>query len=299
VQQWTFSIQQQLPKSFVGQAAYVGNKGTKLFTRNRHNTLNPTTRVRPFPAFNDFDSKDNYGNSNFHGLQTSLTRNFAKGWMFQGQYLWGHVLDDSAGSGEGQEPQNASCRTCERGNSDFDIRQTMTLNSVYQLPFARGNRWIGGWDLSGIFTVRTGRPINVTVERAAAATPDGRTTRQRPDAVPGVSWKPDVQTPSRFVNPAAFRAPAAGTWGNLARNAIYGPGLWQADLALSKRTPLKESVALDFRVEAFNLFNRAQFGQPQANLSASNFGIIQNTANDKAVGTGTSRQLQFMLRLSF
>lgn len=299
VQQWTFSIQQQLPGSFVGQVAYVGNKGTKLFTRNRHNTLNPVTRVRPFPAFNDFDSKDNYGNSNFNGLQTSLTRNLAKGWMLQGQYMWGHVIDDSSGSGEGQEPQNVFCRTCERGNADFDIRQTMTVNSVYQIPFARSNKWIGGWDASGIFTARTGRPVYISIERAAAATPDGRTTRQRPDVVAGVNWKPDVQTPSRFLNPAAFRLPANGTWGNLGRNAIYGPGLWQADFALSKRTPLKESVTLDFRFEAFNLFNRAQFGQPQSNVSASNFGIIQTTANDKAVGTGTSRQLQFMLRLNF
>ncbi|MFN0104540.1 MAG: carboxypeptidase regulatory-like domain-containing protein [Bryobacteraceae bacterium] len=299
VQQWTMSIQHELPKQFIGQAAYVGNKGTKLFTRNRLNTIDPVTGVRPYPAFNDFDTKDNYGNSSFHGLQASLARSFVKGWQFQGQYMWGHVIDDSSGSGEGQEPQNVFCRACERGNADFDIRQTATLNSVWQLPILRNNRAFGGWTMSGIYTVRTGRPLYITIDRSSAAVPDGNTRRQRPDVVPGVNWLPDVQTPSRFLNPAAFRAPANKTWGNLGRNSLYGPGLWQFDMALNKRTVLKDDMALEFRFEAFNLFNRAQFGQPASNLSSPNFGIIQTTANDKAVGTGTSRQLQFMLRLNF
>jgi hypothetical protein len=102
-----------------------------------------------------------------------------------------------------------------------------------------------------------------------------------------------------WLNLAAFGVPASGVYGNSGRNAFRGPGLWQADLGISKRFRVTEGIAIDFRTEAFNLFNRAQYGEPVANISTSTFGRILQTANDGATGTGTSRQLQFMLRLNF
>lgn len=295
--QWTLSIQRELPGSMVAQVAYVGNVGRNQLTRTYVNTLDPVTRRRPLTNFGQVDEKRFDGITNFNGLQASLTRSFTKGWLFQAQYMWGHAISDSAGSGEGGQIQDVACRACDRGPADYDIRQTFTANSVYQLPWAR-NRWFGGWDMSGIFTARTGTPLSVLVNRAAANVPSGQTQVQRANYIGGNVYLPNPG-PDGWLNPAAFAAPANGTYGNAGRNVFRGPALWQADIGLSKRFRISERLALDFRTEAFNLFNRAQYGNPVNNISNSTFGRINVTANDGATGAGTSRQLQFMLRMSF
>ncbi len=294
---WTFSIQQQLPWSFVGQLAYVGNKGTHLFGRDRVNNLDPVTRRRPFPTFNSIDRKVNYNRSSFHGLQAGLNRSFTKNWLMQMQYLFGKVIDDNAGSGEGSEIMISSCRACDRGVAGFDVKHTMTVNSVYELPWGRNKVW-GGWSVSGFFFARTGLPVNALVNRSAANVPDGNTVGQRPNAT-GLSPIPSNQIPDAYLTAAAFSVPANNTWGNLGRNALRGPGLWQVDSALTKRTRLTERFNTEFRFEVFNLTNRAQLGNPVNNLSNATFGRILSTANDGATGQGTSRQLQFALRLNF
>jgi hypothetical protein len=294
---WTLSVQRQLPKGMVGQIAYVGNVGRNQLTRTYVNTLDPVTRRRPLSTFGQIDEKRFDGNTSFNGLQSSLTRSFSKGWLFQAQYLWGHTISDNAGSGEGGQIQNIACRACDRGDADYDIRQTFTANSVYQLPFAR-SKWYGGWDLSGLFTARTGSPFSVTIARTAATVPSGQTQNQRADYIGGDAYVSN-KGPNQWLNPAAFALPANGTYGNSGRNRFRGPGLWQADTGIAKKFRLTEKMNLDFRTEVFNLFNRAQYGNPVSARQNATFGRILVTANDGATGTGTSRQLQFMLRLNF
>ncbi len=294
---WTLSVQREMPKGFVGQVAYVGNVGRNQLTRTYVNTLDPVTRRRPLTAFGQIDEKRFDGVTNFNGLQSSLTRSFTKGLLLQAQYMWGHAISDNAGSGEGGQIQNVACRACDKGDADYDVRQTFTANGVYQLPFAR-DRWYGGWDLSGIFTARTGLPFSVTIARAAAAVPSGQTQNQRADYVGGAVYATN-KGPGLWLNPAAFAAPANGAYGNSGRNRFRGPGLWQTDMAISKKFRMTEAINLDFRTEFFNFFNRAQYGNPVAARQNSTFGQILATANDGATGTGTSRQLQFMLRLNF
>lgn len=294
---WTLSVQRELPQGFVAQVAYVGNVGRNQLTRTYVNTLNPATRQRPLGAFGQIDEKRFDGNTNFNGLQSSLTRSFSKGLLFQAQYMWGHAISDNAGSGEGGQIQDVSCRACDRGDADYDVRQTATLNGVYQLPFAR-KRWFGGWDLSGIYTARTGLPLTVTIARAAGTVPSGQTQSQRADFVGGNPYAAN-RSAAQWLNPAAFVLPAAGTYGNSGRNRFRGPGLWQADVGLTKRFRVTERVNLDFRAEMFNLFNRAQYGNPVNGRQNATFGQILATANDGSTGSGTSRQIQFMLRLNF
>jgi len=131
--------------------------------------------------------------------------------------------------------------------------------------------------------------------------PDGNNSGQRPDLVPGVSLlPPGGQTVDNWINIAAFATPVSGKWGNLGRNAIRGRNLWQADVALAKDTGLTERLRLVLRVDVFNLFNRAQYGNPTANISApATFGRILTTVNTDATGTGTPRQFQFTARLRF
>ncbi len=120
-----------------------------------------------------------------------------------------------------------ACRACDRSNTALDVRQTLTTNGVWELPFGPGKQYLtsglaskilGGWSLSGLATARTGTPINITISRKAGALPDGNTSSQRPNLVPGASiYAATRSIPTVWFNPAAFSTPANGTWGNLGR----------------------------------------------------------------------------------
>ena len=127
---------------------------------------------------------------------------------------------------------------------------------------------------------------------------DGNSSNQRPDLVPGVSIYPETQTIDAWLNRAAFAVPAKYTWGNLGRNIATGPGVNQWDIALQKRIPIRENHAISFRAEFFNIFNRVHLGNPATNITSSSFGRITSPMN-RDIGTGTPRQIQFMLRYSF
>jgi hypothetical protein len=307
---WSVSVQQALPWRFVTQIGYVGNQGHHLLDRNFVNLIDPATGRRPLPEFGKVDIKSSGSNSNFHGLQVSLLRPFSSGFLFGAQYMWSHSIDEgSLGGGESTAIQNAACRSCDRGNTNQDIRHTLTVNWIYELPFGKGRRHLdsggvlghvfGGWQLSGLMQARTGRPLTITVTRSSADLPDGNNSAQRADRVPGVDLVPPNQSPAQWINPAAFAVPARGTWGNAGRNIMTGPGLFQVDVALQKSFAIGGDRSVDVRVEAFNAFNRDNLANPDTNLSSGvNFGRITGPLN-LGYGTGTARQMQFMLRANF
>jgi len=142
--------------------------------------------------------------------------------------------------------------------------------------------------------------LTVGITRATADAPDGNTSGQRPNIVPGVSIYPaGGPTFSQWLNPAAFAIPARGAWGNAGRSIATGPGLAQVDFSLQKNTRIAEGKALVFRIESFNMFNRIQAGNPgTAFTSPASFGLVSNGLN-RTIGTGTSRQTQLALRLNF
>jgi Carboxypeptidase regulatory-like domain/TonB dependent receptor len=307
---WDLTVQQLLPNSFVGQIAYQGSEGHRLFSATRVNRIDPLTGTRPLPDFGEFNQKANLGNSNFHSLQVSLKRSLTGGWMWETQYMWSHALSDN-GFGAGQYPhiENYACIKCSYSDSDIDIRHSFSANSVYVLPIGPGKRFlngrgiagklVGGWQLSGVATATSGRPIDILVDRNPSDLPDGSTRNQRPDLVPGMSIYPTHQTINNWFNPAAFAVPAPGTWGNLGRNVGRGPGYYEIDTALEKETSITERLGLKFRVEAFNLLNHPIYGDPASDISSGSFGIISSQLNSGATGIGTSRRIQFMLRLQF
>jgi hypothetical protein len=224
--------------------------------------------------------------------------------------MWSHgIADGSIGSGESVTFQNMSCRACDRSSSSIDVRHTMTSNAIYELPWGSGRRFLnghglastilGGWDLSGLATASTGRPVNITIKRSASQLPDGNTGSQRPDLVPGQSIYAADQTVDHWFNPAAFALPAKGTWGDLGRYAARGPGYYEIDSALQKKFRLSERFGLNFRAEAFNLFNHPIYASPSGNVSSGGFGQITSILNTGAVGTGTPRRVEFAMRLDF
>src|SRR5215467_1891580 len=184
---WDFVVQQELAHDLTAQVSYIGGEGHHLFTRYTINLLDPVTGKRPLSGFGSFGLKTNDGNSTFHSLQASTQRRFVNGLLLQANYMWAHAITDaSIGSGESVTFQDMACRACDRSNSSTDVRHVFTMNGVYQLPFARHQRFLGGWEIAGIASARTGLPVNVTVSRAASALPDGNTSSQRPSLVPGV-----------------------------------------------------------------------------------------------------------------
>jgi hypothetical protein len=272
--------------------------------------LDPVTRTRPLPTFGRIDEKRQDANSNFNALQISLHRRSGRGLSWTTEYMWSHSINDgNTGGGEGAQPQNVNCRACDRGHSPSDIRHAITSNWVYEFPFGRGKRYwntgtaakvFAGWDVSGIWTMRTGRPLNITMSRSANDLPDGNSRNPRPNLVPGVSIYPAAgRTFGEWLNLAAFATPASRTWGNLGRHIGRGPGLAQVDFTLQKRTQIAEAKELILRFEAYNIFNRTLAGNPGTNFSApASFGVVLSGLN-RTIGTGTSRQLQLAARFVF
>jgi len=309
--------------------------------------------------FGSVDFKHNVGSSTYNALGLSLERRFSQGLEFQSRYTWSHSINDgSVGGGESSGPENVNCLPCDKGPSIFDIRHNVTVNAVYDLPFGPGKSYlnspgvmgkiVGGWRLSGLGLWHTGHPLTVKMDLSGSISggpfdglpytyllPDGNDqTDQRPDVIPGVPLTlPNARPATPFapgtplINAAAFQAPPLDANGNFTRYGNAGNGLiralnyWQIDMALTKETKLTERVAMEFAVQAFNIFNHVQLGDPgnftlvytpgttPSNLTAdSTFGVISSTVNfnnnnDNAAspntGTGLPRQIQFMLRFKF
>ena len=325
--QWGLSVEQALPGNFLATVSYAGSIGRHLLQESYVNVENPVTGLRPYPAFSQIPWRGTIGDSNYEALAVSLKRTFSRGLLASANYTWAHEIDDdSNGSGDGDSitPQNVSCQPAgapqcgEYASGAFDVRNVFNANAIYELPFGPDKAFLnqagalraifGSWSLSSTFTARTGFPVNLTT---SATGPDGNTNEQRPNVVPG---QPFYLAGGNF-NPAAFCTPGTADplypggvcppglglagFGDVPRNFLRGPGAWQMDLALSKRIPVRERFQLQFRAEAFNIFNRPMYASPDGLISAADFGVIYLPLNTTPVGMGTPRQLQFSLKMLF
>jgi hypothetical protein len=317
VEQWGLSVQRELPADFVGTLSYVGSHGVNLLTLSEVNVVDAATGVRPYPDFGMVSWRGNKDTSSYQAFSAAVKRSFSRGLLFSANYMWSHEIDDgSDGSGDGDSlvPQNVACPQCERARGIWDARHVLNANAVYELPFGPNKPYlnqpgvlrsiVGSWALTSTALARTGFPVNVLVNRSSASVPDGNSTDQRPDLVPGVSLTPPGgKKIAEWINPAAFATPAAGTFGNAPRNVASGPGAWQIDFGAAKSIPLGEQAHLEFRSEFFNIFNHPQYGLPQATFGVPGFGSITQTVNTTTpvspVGSGTPREIQFALRFQF
>jgi hypothetical protein len=298
---WTASLQRKLPLKALASATYLGNKATDVLTTTYVNLVNPLTGVAPYPAFGPVSWRGDVGNSTFHALQLNIRRVFQNGFLFSANYMWSHSINDgSIGGGESDTPQNSFCRSCDKASSDDDVRHSFNFSAVYRLPFR--STLLRGWTLSVIGTAQTGLPLNITIDRGNASVPGdfAISGSERPNYVYGVPLTPPSgSNPQQWINPAAFSTPAAGTFGNLGRNAFRAPGITEFELALAKEIALTERARLRFRADLFNAFNRAQYGAPNADISQTNFGVITTTISNYATGRGTPREFQLSGKISF
>jgi len=247
--------------------------------------------------------------SEYNGFQAGLLKRRTHGLQLQASYTFGHANDNRSGSGGRLEWRNGQSRTFDPynfdldwGRSDFDIRHTFSFNVSYDLPFG-GSSFGQGWQVNALGTFASGVPFTPIIPGDPDR--DGSTDNvARPDVVPGASTVPDGgRRPDLWFNPLAFAFPGAGFRGNAGRNILEGPNFAVVDLSLVKTQKLAGRTSLQFRVEVFNLFNRANFDIPindpdgsavfnDQGQRLSDTGKIFNTITD-------AREVQLALRLLF
>jgi hypothetical protein len=322
VDEWTMSIQHEVARDTNVTLSYIGSEGSHLWTNLIANGINPATGTRPYEGYSTFTEYSTQSSSNFNALEVGVHRNLRTGLLLAANYQWSHAIDDgSVGGAEATVPQNQHCLSCDRASSMWDMRSYLTSSAIWKIPVGRGhtvlgdvnpvvNSILGGWQLAGVGTSRSGLPLDVTLSRARTALPDQINTDQRPNRIPGVSIYPANRSTSGWLNPAAFSVPANGTWGDTGANVARAPGHWQTDFALQKQIHARERSTFTFRAEAFNLLNVAQYGTPVTQLTSTTvngqlvinpgtFGLINSAFNTNPTGSGTPRQIELSLRLDF
>jgi hypothetical protein len=358
MQQWHLSFERELPSNSVFTLGYAGSKGTKLYTFFNGNQAspdpNPNDAIAPrrpvfatligapgpcalatpqycTPVFNTgIDWFRSTGSSNYHSLQASFEKRFAKGLQFQASYTYAHSLDIASNANLGPTQNNSDFRyfrnpQAEYGNSDFDVRHRLVLNSIYELPFGHGkhflgnasglaNQVVGGWQVANIVSISSGNWFTVLDAHGNFANADTGAggVSQRPDQVgdpnragtvpgnPGCVAPAKIHTPTAWFNTCAFADPPLGSFGDVGRNTIQSPGYKTWDFSVFKFFHTSEKTSLEFRAEFFNFLNHTNFlfanSGPQNGNNATTLGTSQFGSLTAA---RPPRQIQFALKFSF
>jgi hypothetical protein len=339
VQSWNLNLESQITPTFGGMIGYFGNKGTHMELDLPVNpivggvrtfkTLAASSPIAPGAALGNITERSSLGTSNYNALWVTAQKRIGHGLQFTTSYTWSHSFDLNSRNFQGVVVQNPFDIRSNYGPSDFDVRNRFVFSAVYQLPF-HGNRLFSGWEVSPIIQLQSGNPLNVV-----AGSPSGGTAISgftgvstiRPDILgpvriaptftsAGVQWFAntavcDPRTGGACPAGAVFAVPVTGTaagtssvnnyhFGNLGRNALTGPTFKDVDLNLSKNTKITERFTLQLRVDAFDLFNHPNFGNPNltATPGSANFGIISSTRFPTG-DAGSARQLQLSAKLLF
>jgi hypothetical protein len=323
--QYNVTFQREVLPQTVVTAGYIGSRGFNQVRNVEANhsvpTILPDGRYffptsptggnppRRNPNFESIRLRTTDGNSWYNGLALGVSKRFSKGLQLQGSYTYGKSTDEgsqaigSADFSNSSQPRYAYDRHDNYGRSDFDIRHNFVMNYSYELPFGQGltglaNALASGWQVSGIITLRSGVPFTPVLgfDRARARPRSGG-AGQRPNWAPGVDQGEVILGgTTRYFDPNAFTLPDAGFFGDVERNTLEGPGYATWDLAVFKNVRLA-NYRLQFRLEAFNVLNRSNFGLPAATVFNAT-GRLENAGEITSI-VGTARQMQLGLKVEF
>jgi hypothetical protein len=328
-QDWNFSVQRALGTDTVIELRYVGTKGTRLprFLEANPAVYGPGATAQNADRRRIYAGCEPLGpctfasvgllagntNSTYHGAQATVTRRFRSGVGFSVSYWYSKTLDYVSSlnlsgsaprlvSGENDVAQNPFDLKSEHGPSLFDARHRLVASGMWRLPDPHSHGSVvralfGGWQLNSIASVSSGTPF--TVYDSANVSLQGSHPEisgffsSRPDAAGDANLGP--RTPDQWVSASAFRrldpVLETGKFGNLGRNTVQGPGIFNLDVSLLKTIPLSESWQLQFRAECFNTTNHPNFALPVNDIASPNFGRI--------LESGPPRLIQFGLKLVF
>ncbi|HZT72466.1 MAG TPA: TonB-dependent receptor [Terriglobales bacterium] len=289
VQDWNLNIEHQLTPTLGVTVGYIGNKGTDLRLSINQNEGNP------FPQYARISEIISGGNSTYNALWVSAKKHLGSGLEFDANYTWSHAIDYNSLNSEGIVVQDSANFRNDKGSSDFDARHHFTFSGVYSLPFQQ-NLAVKDWQVAGILTLQSGNPFTVFVPGFNPHTGTSGLTRANLVGSPVLS----DPTPTEWFDVTAFADPgvAAGGLGDLGRNSLVGPGFANLDFSLARRFRVGERLTTEFRADAFDLLNHANFGQPNTTLGSSTFGEIRSTRFPPG-DSGSSRQIQLGLKFLF
>jgi hypothetical protein len=332
---YNLSVQRELPWDTVVTLGYAGSRGIHLLRSNDVNTARATIRPDGTPfyplgsprqntAFSTIELKSSDGNSWYNAMIFEVRKRLNRRLNIQSSYTFSRNIDTTQASTFFSDATNGTTTAFpefpdlnyNKGLADYHAKHNWVMNFTWDIPFANklsgtAKTLLDGWQLAGINTARSGNPLTVFVQANRSRSLWQPSLgpgigRDRASMAPGFTYDTAVLGgPNQYFNPAAFVIPAAGTLGNTGRGAFIGPNFRSFDLAAIKNTKitklLGDSGNLQFRVEAFNIFNRANFAPPALTVFAgaadveaplTTFGRIRSTVN-------SSRQVQLGIRLAF
>jgi len=333
--QWNLTVQRELPGQILFEVGYVGNGsrqqsrgGEGGFTLNQlhpqylalgsqlnqtvpnpffgrnlggvlaNRTVARSQLLRPFPQFGDIHPLfSNGGNSSYHALQTTFSKRYSHGILFEGNYTWSKNLAHD------ESHMNSYDLSISKSVTGNHIPHRFVFSGVYELPFGKGRRFggglsrtadlaLGGWQVNGIVTIQSGTPLQIGATntiglftKAARANSAGRSGARSGDV---------RRRMNGYFDPTAYSQPAPFTFGNLGTRLpdVFSHYANNLDFSLFKQFSLTERMNLQFRAEAFNAFNRVQFGGINTTVTSGSFGVVTSQAN-------SPRQMQFGLKFLF
>lgn len=298
MQAWNVNVQQEIARNVAVMVGYVGGRGSHL--RISRNINQPIGGVRPFASVSatspilpgvplgNITQIESSGRSSYRALWTSVHGRVSDRLRATVSYTLASSQDYNSLNNQGVVVQNGYDLPGEWGPSDYDARHRAVATAVYQFPFT-GSLLVEGWQVALMVQAQSGSPVNIVTSNAVL---NGVANTVRPDVTGPIAT---IGTVEQWFDTAPFIA--ANHFGNLPRNAVVGPRFDNTDLSLSKMSRI-QGMRLELRVDLFNLFNHANFGQPGSIVGSRNFGVITNTRFPTGE-LGSSRQIQCMARVTF
>ncbi len=307
---WNFAVEQELSGLATLTIDYVGRKGLHLTQIENINELQPGTvqanpgvqadALRPYRGFSSILQDSNAGSSSYHALQVNLKRRLTKGFLFGVAYTWSRSMD--TGSNLYYELPNTFNPRPDWGPSDYDIRNVVVVNYVWNIPYSGGsNRMVrgslGNWQVSGLTQIQSGVPFSVSTGDDYAGVGPGSGTQLW--TTTGKPATPHGFGTADWFEPTVFTPAATGTFAPRGtRNSLYAPGFQSWNIALVKSfqiVPSHENQQMSFRAEAFNFTNHPNWDTPNTDPTSGTFGEVTEKGNTYA----SDRQYQFSLRYQF
>jgi hypothetical protein len=321
IQTWNLNVQREIAHNFGVMVGYFGSKGDHLrISRNLNQFVNgvrpyprlsATSPIQPGSALGNITEVTSIGYSRYDALWITVNRRFAGGVLLNGSYTLSQSKDTNSLNSQGVVVQDSTNVGGDYALSDYDARHRYVLSAIWELPF-KGNRFVEGWQIGLITQGQTGNPINIVTN---INTFTGN-ANLRPDLLQPIEvfgrpelWFSNTVCDPRVANScnanSVFALPVspggAFHMGNLGRNAVIGPGFFNTDLSIIKKTRMGRAT-VEFRAEAFNLFNHPNFGvglpSRTATVGSTSFGLL--TATRLPTGdSGSARQIQLALKVLF
>jgi hypothetical protein len=300
------NVQRQLGSLYMLEVAYSGARTVDAAIKTDLNQAPNIVGVadqninRPFalvdPALRTVGALSSTGYVEYNGLLIKFQRRSANHISFLNSYTFGRAIDLASDNDGTVTLTNIFNPEYNRGPADYDVTHTFSSNWIYELPWAAQRPW-GGWQISGIFYLRSGLPITITQAQTMLST---GVTNNRPNTI----CDPVLSNPTiaQFFNTSCFQqvADSTGTFGNTGRNTVRGPGQFNVDASFIKNTKIGP-VASELRLEIFNVLNHPQFANPNGQLGNPAFGTISAMLSSPSCATcgTTERQMQVAVKLKF